>query len=111
MIINYELYGRSFFHSDCKEGFNHCGIVKPIKNEKDKTLVECQNCGKRGYYPVGKKGCIHSDVVSIAKVSDEEYEWECPECSNRGDYADIRKPVDSGADKCPQCSTPVICVD
>ena len=36
MIINYELQGRSFFHSDCDKDYG--GVVKPIKNEKDKTL-------------------------------------------------------------------------
>ena len=63
MIINYELHGRSFFHSDCEKGFNHCGIVKPIKNEEDKTLVECQHCGKKGYYPVGGIGRIEVEEV------------------------------------------------
>ena len=110
MIINYELVGGAFFHSDCDKDYGG-GIVKPVKNEKDKTLVECLHCGKRGYYPVGKIGSVEVEVISIAKASDEDYEWECPECGEKGDYADIRKPLDSGVDKCPQCSTQVICVD
>lgn len=63
MIINYELYGRAFFHSDCSVSEYGGGIVKPIKNEKDATLCECLHCGKKGYYPVGKKGCVKVEEV------------------------------------------------
>lgn len=45
------------------------------------------------------------------QMSYEEYEWVCDECGNKGDYADIRKPIDSGVDQCPQCSTEVTCRD
>ena len=57
MEISYELYGRSFFHTDCVEGQGN-GIMKPVEHEKDKTLLKCNHCGKRGYYPVGSIGKI-----------------------------------------------------
>ena len=62
MIINFELQGRSFFHSDCDKDYGG-GIVKPIKNEKDKTLCECLHCGKKGYYPVGRIGRVEVEEV------------------------------------------------
>lgn len=57
MKITYELYGSSFFHTDCIPGRNN-GIVKPIRHEANRSLMECQHCGKRGYYPVGTVGEI-----------------------------------------------------
>ena len=59
MKIAYELYGKSFFHTDCIPGKQN-GIMKPIKHEQDKSLLKCYHCGKRGYYPVGKVGEIEA---------------------------------------------------
>ena len=62
MIIDYELQGRSFFHSDCDK-IHGGGIVKPIKDEEGKTLCECVHCSKKGYYPVGKIGAVKVEEV------------------------------------------------
>jgi hypothetical protein len=43
------------------------------------------------------------------RVGNEE--WECPECGQKGNYEDIRKPLDSGVDKCPNCSEEVKCLE
>jgi len=57
MKISYELYGKSFFHTDCIPGKDN-GIIKPIKHEQDRSLLKCLDCKKIGYYPVGKIGEI-----------------------------------------------------
>ena len=46
MKITYQLVGRCLWHSDCIEGRGN-GIMKSIKREKDRDLMECQHCGKK----------------------------------------------------------------
>ena len=41
----------------------------------------------------------------------DSHEWECPECGQIGNYADIRRVLDSGGDRCPDCRSPVECCD
>lgn len=45
----------------------------------------------------------------MTKLSEEE--WECPECGQKGSYADIRRPLDLGVDRCPNCSEEVKCLE
>lgn len=72
MKITYELYGRSIWHSDCVEGRKN-GVMKPIKHEVDRTLMECQHCGARGFYPVGAVGEIEVEQINLtADVVDQE---------------------------------------
>ena len=49
--------------------------------------------------PVERPGCARAD------------EWKCPECGQKGSYADTRKPLDLGVDKCPSCGEEVKCLE
>jgi predicted RNA-binding Zn-ribbon protein involved in translation (DUF1610 family) len=44
-------------------------------------------------------------------LREAEEEWECPECGQKGSYEDIRKPLDLGVDKCPNCGEEVKCLE
>jgi hypothetical protein len=37
--------------------------MKEVERERERTLVECCGCGKRGYYPVGGAGCLNVEEV------------------------------------------------
>lgn len=38
-------------------------------------------------------------------------EWKCHECGQEGKYFEIRTPIELGVDCCPDCRTPVDCID
>ena len=54
MLLSYELIGRCFWHLDCDK--SRSGIVREVRREDHRTLVECGHCGRRAYYPVGGLG-------------------------------------------------------
>jgi RNase P subunit RPR2 len=56
MIINFKPHGKGLWHSDCTNHFG--GIMKELKDEGDRTLMECLHCGKKGYYPHGRVGRV-----------------------------------------------------
>lgn len=60
MIINFK--NRCLWHSDCENHFG--GIMKEIRHEEDKTLMECLHCGKKGYYPKGGIGRICVEIIT-----------------------------------------------
>lgn len=61
MKVNLSRYPTCFWHIDCDKS-NHAGILKEVKREEEHSLMECLDCGKLGYYPVGGSGCIEIDV-------------------------------------------------
>ncbi len=61
MKINYQLCGRCFWHEDCEK--TNQGIMKAVKHEENRSIIECLSCGKRGYYPVGRHGLVCAEEV------------------------------------------------
>jgi hypothetical protein len=53
---------------------------------------------------------LPGEEIMLKKMEDR-HEWECPECGQVGNYADIRRYTNSGVDCCPNCKSPVECVD
>lgn len=51
------------------------------------------------------------DIVKSIITMNKEEEWECLECGQRGSYMEIRKPIDFGVDRCPNCSEEVKCLE
>lgn len=62
MKINYELHGRCLWHEDCEKARQ--GVMKAVSHERERSLVECLNCGRRGYYPVGGVGPLCVEEVT-----------------------------------------------
>lgn len=56
MKINYERYGRCFWHEDCQKARQ--GVMKVMRHEEKRSALECLDCGRSGYYPVGGLGLI-----------------------------------------------------
>lgn len=52
MLIDYQLYGRCFWHVDCEKDKGR-GIMKIVREDQASSLVECLSCGEKGHYPVG----------------------------------------------------------
>lgn len=71
MQIKINREGARFWHENCASHFG--GIMMEIKQEPDKSLIECQHCKQRGYYPVGGVG-----RVSVNAISGDENEISLP---------------------------------
>ena len=65
MKINYELPGRCLWHEDCEKARQ--GVMKVVRHEEKRSLVECLHCGRQGYYPVGGIGQL--DVEELTPPS------------------------------------------
>jgi len=65
MKINYQLYGRCFWHEDCEK--SRQGIMKVIRHEEERSVIGCLNCGRQGYYPVGGIGPMCVEELTETK--------------------------------------------
>lgn len=65
MLITYERAGRCLWHSDCDKNPWKSGVMREVKKEQGRTLLECLHCGKKAYYP-------HGSVGEVLRRSDDE---------------------------------------
>lgn len=60
MQVQIRREGPRFWHENCT---NHLGgVMKEIKREDDRSLIQCQHCRQCGYYPIGGVGSISADL-------------------------------------------------
>lgn len=51
MRIEWERPGGSLWHADCDA--TRSGVIKELSREPGRTLMQCLNCGRQAYFPVG----------------------------------------------------------
>lgn len=51
-----------FWHVNCEK--MHDAIMKEIRMEEKRGIIECFSCGKKGYYPRGGVGSLCCDEVA-----------------------------------------------
>ena len=68
MRIEYQLYGRCFWHADCEK--SRSGVMKEVRLEPDFSVIECLHCGKSGEYPVGGVG--EMEVKEVQEATDDQ---------------------------------------
>jgi transcription elongation factor Elf1 len=62
MRIAFQPQGRCLWHEDCAKVSS--GVMHEVEREESRSLLECLNCGQRGYYPKGAVGSVCVDVVT-----------------------------------------------
>lgn len=67
MIINFEMKTKTLWHSDCDADGSYSPPMKELEidNDKERTLMECTRCEKKGFYPHGGSGCIEVDDLEV----------------------------------------------
>ena len=58
----YERVGRCLWHTNCPKNELHSGIMRVVKREENRSLLECLHCGQFAYFPVGGV-CVRAEAV------------------------------------------------
>lgn len=68
MRITYERVGRCLWHEDCDK--SRSGVMREVRREESRTLLECLHCGRQGYFPVGGVSeCVPVESVGAVSAS------------------------------------------